>query len=293
MVEKGVKELASEYLAGAALAFGFVFFTREVFLIYFTSTGAIIEVFNRDLIGLSAIIHIVGGFLGGHLVSRTRSEEILRAGATTTLFAYILEYIVDILFIGDFTNGLWIAIFYLVGGGLGATYSNYLRWGKILEPRREKTRESEKIEEPIDIDRIQDLIERSSSILRDQGYETIAIDPLEFVDFAKGSNELGNEITLNEVLKKRYLTIHEVVVISELKKIGKKTTQIDLLTRSLEVYEAHLIAFELELSLALKEENPEWVRERINLIESWIKDNTVPDSLVQSFMALKNKFTNN
>ena len=124
-MKQDLGRLFKEYLAGSFLAYGFVIITREAFTTYFTWTGAIIEVFNRDLIGLSTILHVTGGFIGGHLVSRRREEDVFRAGATTALFAYIVEFIFDNLFIGAIVNGLWIATAYLVGGVLGAAYSNY------------------------------------------------------------------------------------------------------------------------------------------------------------------------
>lgn len=137
-MERGLGSLFREYMAGAALAFGLVLFAREAFTSYFAWTGAVIGAFNRDLLGLSTILHLAGGFLGGHLVSVRREKEILRAAATTALFAYVLEFIVDVLFTGEFVNGLWVVAAYLAGGGLGAIYGNYKRWGSILEPRRNK-----------------------------------------------------------------------------------------------------------------------------------------------------------
>lgn len=171
-MERGVSHLLREYVAGAAIAFGLVLFAREAFISYFARTGAVIEAFNRDLLGLSTILHLAGGFLGGHLVSVRREEETLRAGATTALFAYVLEFIVDVLFTGKFVNGLWVAAAYLAGGGLGAIYSNYKRRGRILEPRRRKSEASKGVQEkPPNRDRIRVLIEGFEAILLSRGYD--------------------------------------------------------------------------------------------------------------------------
>jgi len=126
-VEQDLGSLFKEYMAGSFLACGFVLITREAFTAYFTWTGAVIDVFSVDLIGLSTILHVIGGFLGGYLVSRKREGNVFRAGATTAFFAYIVEFIFDNFFIGAVVNGLWIAAVYLVGGVLGAIYSNYKR----------------------------------------------------------------------------------------------------------------------------------------------------------------------
>ena len=131
-VEQDLGSLFREYLAGSFLACGFVLVTREAFTAYFTWAGAVIEAFSRDLIGLSTILHVIGGFLGGHLVSRRREGDVFRAGVTTAFFAYMVEFVFDNLFVGAVVNGLWIATAYLVGGVLGAAYSNYKRRGTIF-----------------------------------------------------------------------------------------------------------------------------------------------------------------
>jgi hypothetical protein len=275
------------YLAGAALSFGFVLFTREAFTIYFTLTGASIGSFNKDLLGLSVILHFIGGLLGGYLVSRRRNKEILRAGVTTALFAYILEFLVDGLFIGQFANGIWIAASYIAGSGLGVLYSNYKRWGRLLEPRREGRR----VEKLHDMEMIQDLIIRSQAVLRERGYDANPLESQEFVDYITGPTPMRDETTLADVLEKRYLTIHEVAEMSELKKKGIILTNITAMDHLNEVYESHLMAFDLELSLALDEGSLRWVQERVGLIDSWLRDESIPEELAQSFMDLKNKFS--
>jgi hypothetical protein len=140
-MERDLGSLFGEYMAGGFLAFGFVLLTREVFITYFTWTGAVIEVFGRDLLGLSTILHVAGGFLGGHLVSRRREGDVFRAGATTALFAYIVEFIFDNFFTGAFINGIWVVFGYLVGGVLGAVFSNYKRWKTVFPPRKVKERD--------------------------------------------------------------------------------------------------------------------------------------------------------
>jgi len=140
-MEQDLGGLFGEYMAGGFLAFGFVLLTREAFITYFTWTGAVIEVFGRDLLGLSTILHVAGGFLAGHLVSRRREGDVFRAGVTTALFAYMVEFIFDNLFTGAFINGIWVVSGYLVGGILGAVFSNYKRWKTVFPPRKVKERD--------------------------------------------------------------------------------------------------------------------------------------------------------
>lgn len=122
---ENLREMIGEYTAGAFLAFGFVLLTGELFLAYFTWAGNEIESLSGDLLGLSTILHIVGGALGGYLVGRRHEENPLQAGTTTSLFAYVFEFIYNLFFVGSFKNSIWVAFSFVLGGVLGAIYANY------------------------------------------------------------------------------------------------------------------------------------------------------------------------
>ena len=62
-------------------------------------------------------VHILGGVLGGYLVSLRRVGESFTPGVATAVMAYVLEYIYQILFEGSFHGSLW-ALICLVGGGV-------------------------------------------------------------------------------------------------------------------------------------------------------------------------------
>lgn len=295
MGESGGRSLGSffgEYLAGASLAFGFSIIAREAFMAYFAWSGAVIEVFGRDLLGLATILHLVGGFLGGHLVSRRRETDTVRVGVTTALFAYPLEFVYDMLFQGQFVNGVWVAGSYVVGGALGAVYGNIRKWGSIRSPRLvvEEEPSTPEPSQPASVRRVARFIELTEAILTARGYEYTPVEPWEFIDYLTGPTPTGDETTLEEVLEKRYLTIHEVVETSELKKRGVPLDESTVTEHFHDVFAAHVVAFEAEISLARDEGSDDWVEERLRLVDVWLEDDLTPEGFRGDLVALKEKF---
>jgi len=281
-----------EYLAGASLAFGFSIIAREAFMAYFAWSGAVIEVFGRDLLGLATILHLVGGFLGGYLVSRRRETDTVRVGVTTALFAYPLEFVYDMLFQGQFVNGIWVAGSYVLGGALGAVYGNYRKWGSIRSPRLivEEEAPTPIPPQPASVGRVARLIELTEEVLTARGYEYTPVEPWEFIDYLTGPTPTGDQTTLEEILEKRYLTIHEVVETSELKKMGIPLDESTVTEHFQEVFAAHIVAFDVEISLARDEGSDDWVEERLRLVDVWLEDELTPEEYRGDLVALKEKF---
>jgi len=293
MEEKSLGSFFGEYLAGAFLAFGFSVIAREAFVAYFAWSGAVIEVFGRDLLGLATILHITGGFLGGYLVSRRRETDTVRVGITTGLFAYPLEFIYDMLFQGQFVNGIWMAGSYVVGGALGAIYGNYRKWGSIRSPRLvvEEEALTPAPSQPASVGRVARLIELTEEVIMSKGYEYTPVEPWEFIDYLSGPTPTGDQTTIEEILEKRYLTIHEVVETSELKKMGIPLDESTVMEHFPEVFAAHMVAFEMEISIAQDEGSDAWVEERLRLVNDWLEDDLTPEKFRGNLVALKNKFT--
>ena len=292
MEKRSLGSFIGEYLAGASLAFGFTIIAREAFMAYFTWSGAAIEVFGRDLLGLATILHLVGGFLGGHLVSRRRETDTVRVGVTTALFAYPLEFVYDMLFQGQFVNGVWVAGSYVVGGALGAVYGNIRKWGSIRSPRLvfEEEAPTPTPSQPASVGRVARFIELTEEILTARGYEYTRVEPWEFIDYITGPTPTGDQTTLEEILEKRYLTIHEVVETSELKKMGVPLDESTATEHFQEVFASHIVAFEEELSLARDEGSDDWVEERLRLLDVWLEDDLTPEEFLDDLVDLKKKF---
>lgn len=113
-----------EYIAGASLAFGIVLLTLQLLGVYYEFIGlGWEEMTGYDagwLLILFVVIHILGGLVGGYLVSRRREMESFRPGVITAVIAYIIEYIYQLLFEGFFPGSLWALICYVGGGVFGS-----------------------------------------------------------------------------------------------------------------------------------------------------------------------------
>ena len=96
-------------------------------------------------------------------------------------------------------------------------------------------------------------------------------------------------IPLEEVLKNPFLVIHELIELHELKKRGLKITK-DIIIKNIEaVYNAHLIAAEVELFIAHKMGAKSHIRNRIRDIKNWIEDPLLPKNLYSKCVELLKK----
>lgn len=110
-----------EYVAGASLAFGVVLLVQEGIGAYYAWTGVGSETISGEfLFVLFAVIHFIGGFLGGYLVLRRNREKTIRAGAATALLAYIIEFVYNLIFVGSFGGNLLAILSLVVGSIIGA-----------------------------------------------------------------------------------------------------------------------------------------------------------------------------
>ncbi|PUA33959.1 MAG: hypothetical protein B7O98_00640 [Zestosphaera tikiterensis] len=74
----------------------------------------------------------------------------------------------------------------------------------------------------------------------------------------------GDTTTLDDVLSNEYLMIHEVVEVSELKKMNVPINERTIMEYYPEVYEAHLTAVDYELTYALINKDYEWIKRRLS-----------------------------
>jgi len=124
------------YFAGASLSFGLPFFLVELISLFVGE-----DFFNEYSVIFGFIyisLHLLGGLLGGALVSRkVEKADILRSAATSGLLAYILHQVIYYLFYGVSVVGDTYTLFSLLGGSVvGALYT-----------RQKRSKETEKDEE--------------------------------------------------------------------------------------------------------------------------------------------------
>jgi hypothetical protein len=128
------------YFAGASLSFGLPFFLVELISLFVGE-----DFFNEYSVIFGFIyisLHLLGGLLGGALVSRkVEKADILRSAATSGLLAYILHQVIYYLFYGVSVVGDTYTLFSLLGGSVvGALYTRQKR-SKETEQDEEKEEE--------------------------------------------------------------------------------------------------------------------------------------------------------
>jgi len=141
------------------------------------------------------------------------------------------------------------------------------------------------------LEEIEEKINETERILIQQGYEYERLEPWEFFDYMTGETPSGDTIALKDVLDNRYLLVHELVEMNELKKRGIPVGRETAMRFHPEVYEAHMEAFEFELDLAVEEGDYAWVEQRLELVESWLEDELMPNHLAPVCRRLIEKFS--
>lgn len=110
--------------------------------------------------------------------------------------------------------------------------------------------------------RINVKIKEATRILKQLGYESENISAREFYDYMTGETPTGDTVTLYDVLRNEFFMIHEVVEISELKRMGISINKQTIMRYYPKVYEAHITAMDYELTHALNKKDYEWFKRR-------------------------------
>jgi hypothetical protein len=121
------------------------------------------------------------------------------------------------------------------------------------------------------------------SALRELCYDLNACTAREFYDYMTGETFTGDKITIKDVLDNPYLMIHEVVEISQLKKMGANiTTRVIVDSSKEKIYSAHLYAMEYELNYIQSKKDAQWLTKRLQdhymvlTSDPWIPDSMKP-----------------
>jgi len=139
--------------------------------------------------------------------------------------------------------------------------------------------------------RINKKLRDAIKILKELGYKSQRVSLKEFYDYMTGETPTGDAITIVDVLGNDFLIIHEIVEISELKKMGIPIHRRTIMTFHPKVYEAHYTAIEYELNYALDKKDYEWLKVRINHAKSWLEDDYLPQHLVPRCKAIIKRFS--
>lgn len=142
------------------------------------------------------------------------------------------------------------------------------------------------------LDEIRGKIETTMKIVKDSGYEEQDVSAMEFYDWMTGEIFSEDITTLRDVLGNEYLVIHELVEISELKKMGRKIHKRVIIESPKEViYKAHFFAQEFEMDYALKKKDYFWVKIRLRDHKKVLFDDpNLPDELRPVAQSIYDKF---
>ena len=126
--------------------------------------------------------------------------------------------------------------------------------------------------EELTIEEIQGLINKTEDFLinSELDYQNVAVE--ELVEYFNGPAPSGDLTTLSDVIRNRWLLIHELVEISELKRMNLSVSAKLLITHPTEVDYAHITALEYELKYAKLGGDHDWITKRISGINSWLDD---------------------
>ena len=99
------------------------------------------------------------------------------------------------------------------------------------------------------------------------------------VNYFKDPAPSGDLTDISDILHNKWLLIHELIELSELKGMNLKISAELLRTHPTEVDYAHITATEYELKFAKKGNENIWINSRLKDIISWGEDELMPDDL--------------
>ncbi len=125
-------------------------------------------------------------------------------------------------------------------------------------------------------------IKKAKEALKQFGYNAADVSTKEFYDYMTGELFSDNPTTLRDVLGNEYIMIHELVEISELKRIGRKIDKrVIMETPKIPFYTTHFDAMETELKYALYKSDTHWARIRLRQHKESVLDDdpNLPEEL--------------
>jgi hypothetical protein len=111
---------------------------------------------------------------------------------------------------------------------------------------------------------IDSRIIEAKEALKEFGYDPVDVSAREFYDYMTGEIFSEDPTTLQDVLNNEYIMIHELVEISELKRMGRRIDKrVIMETPKVPFYAAHFNAMETELKYALHKHDTYWTKIRL------------------------------
>ena len=131
---------------------------------------------------------------------------------------------------------------------------------------------------PLFIKTVEQKVNNAKQTLKKYNLD-VDVTPEDLISYFQATLFEEDTISLNDILENTFLLIHELVEINELKKRGLRITK-DVIIKNVDtVYEAHLIATNVELSVAYDSGALQYIEDRMKDIKSWLEDPLLPQRL--------------
>jgi len=124
----------------------------------------------------------------------------------------------------------------------------------------------------------QKKIRRALRILRSYNINC-KVTSEEFLRYVTAPTLTGDTTKLEDILENDFLMIHEIIEICKFKELGISIDRNIFLRNPDLAYELHLEAMKIELDYARRKNDLEWIRKRVNDLESYLDDPNLPASL--------------
>jgi hypothetical protein len=141
------------------------------------------------------------------------------------------------------------------------------------------------------LEKLKPKINEARKKVEEIGYRIEGFSDVEFYNYMTGETPSADIYTLESVLENEYLTLHEVVEISELKKKHIPIDKLTLVNFHSTVCAAHLTAIDFELALAFNRKNYDWIKLRLKQARDWCEEEYLPQELVPRYESLIQRFS--
>lgn len=149
----------------------------------------------------------------------------------------------------------------------------------------------DKIPENIDITKIQLLIDKIELQLKQFQIPHVKVSAADLLEYFSYDAPTGDTTTIKDVLEKKWLLMHELIEISELKKKNLPLT-IELFYDYFdELLDAHMTATEYEFYLAKQFNDLDWIKKRLPLLLMWIEDPELPNRIQRRCLKLREEYS--
>lgn len=142
------------------------------------------------------------------------------------------------------------------------------------------------------LEEIDTKLRRAREALKQLHYVAENVSAKEFHDYMTGEIFSDDKITLRGVLNSGFLMVHELVEMSELKRMGRAIDKrIIMESPKAMIYKAHFMAMEYALNYALLKTNHSWIKTRLEQHKRVLADDPhLPEKLKPRAQAILERF---